>query len=124
MPQFEKGTLTGDRPAKASFWYAFFYEMLPSPRQALNPIVGVFLCNRGLIFAVPAAHPVHGYMGLALLGSLAFIIWLRRWARKRQDQTGRPFPVFKASIGIVIGLPLMTWILGGNGNEHSGVQGI
>ena len=24
------------------FWYAFFYDMLPSPRQALNPIKGLF----------------------------------------------------------------------------------
>jgi general L-amino acid transport system permease protein len=30
------------------FWYAFFYEILPSPREALNPISGLFLCNRGL----------------------------------------------------------------------------
>ena len=38
------------------FWYAIFYETMPSPRQALNPIGGVFLCNRGVTFAVPAAH--------------------------------------------------------------------
>ena len=37
------------------FWYAFFYEVLPSPRQALNPVAGVFMCNRGLIFGVPAS---------------------------------------------------------------------
>ena len=30
------------------FWYAIFYELLPSPRQALNPITGLFLCNRGM----------------------------------------------------------------------------
>ena len=35
------------------FWYAFFYEMLPSPRDAINPFYGMFLCNRGLIFGVP-----------------------------------------------------------------------
>ena len=35
------------------FWYAFFYEILPQPRQALNLFKGVFLCNRGLIFAIP-----------------------------------------------------------------------
>jgi general L-amino acid transport system permease protein len=35
------------------FWYAFFYEILPGPRQALNPFTGVFLSNRGLVFATP-----------------------------------------------------------------------
>ena len=38
------------------FWYAFFYEILPSPRQALNLFPGVFLCNRGMIFGVPVWH--------------------------------------------------------------------
>ena len=53
------------------FWYAFFYEMLPSPRQALNPLAGVFLCNRGLIFAVPAV-PSGAYLhGLCLFGRLS-----------------------------------------------------
>ena len=52
------------------FWYAFFYEMLPSPRQAVNPFEGLFLCNRGLIFGIPAAHPVYKYMATAVVGEL------------------------------------------------------
>ncbi len=39
------------------FWYTIFYGTFPSPRQALNPIKGLFLCNRGVIFAVPDANP-------------------------------------------------------------------
>ncbi len=95
------------------FWYAFFYENLPSPSQALNPINGVFLTNRGFIFTVPEAHPAHKYMVLALLvGCLA--VWvLRRWARQRKDRTGQPFPVFLVSAGILLGLPLLTWWLAG-----------
>jgi len=30
------------------FFYALFYEVFPSPRQALNPLGGVFVTNRGL----------------------------------------------------------------------------
>lgn len=95
------------------FWYAFFYEMLPSPRQAINLFEGVFLCNRGLIFAVPSAHAVHGYMALALCVAVGIVVWIQKWASKRQAQTGKPFPVYKAGIGMVIGLPLIVWLLGG-----------
>jgi general L-amino acid transport system permease protein len=91
------------------FWYAFFYEILPQPRQAINLLNGVFLCNRGLILAIPAAHPAFKYMAVAFLIGCLAVYLMRRWARKRQDETGRIFPVFKAAVGILIGLPLITW---------------
>ena len=95
------------------FWYVVSYETFPSPRQALNPVTGVFLSNRGLVFAVPEPHPVHGYMaGAFLVGCL--LVWaLRRWAKKRQERTGQTFPVFVVSIAILMSLPLMAWLLGG-----------
>jgi general L-amino acid transport system permease protein len=92
------------------FWYAIFYETLPSPRQALCPTSGLFLCNRGVAFTVPAAHPAHKYMLLALIVACVAVYLLRYWARKRQDETGKIFPVFSFSIGIIIGLPLVTWL--------------
>jgi len=95
------------------FWYAFFYEMLPSPRQALNPFTGLFLCNRGMIFAIPEYHPAFKYMGFAFLAGCVLVFFMRRWARKRQALTGKSFPVFSASMGLLLGLPLMTWLLAG-----------
>jgi general L-amino acid transport system permease protein len=95
------------------FWYTIFYETLPSPRQALNPISGLFLCNRGVIFAVPETHPVHKYMLLALVIACVTAFILRRWARKRQAKTGLAFPVFRVSIGLILGLPLITWLVSG-----------
>jgi len=95
------------------FWYAFFYEILPSPRQALNPMGGVFLCNRGLVFAVPEFHPAHLYMALAFLAGCLGVFFLRRWARKRQAKTGLTFPVFSVSAAILVLLPLLAWVAGG-----------
>jgi general L-amino acid transport system permease protein len=101
------------------FWYAFFYEILPGPRQALNPFSGVFLSNRGLVFAVPEFHPAHIYMGVALLAGCIGIYFLRRWARKRQAKTGMAFPVFRVSFVILILLPLLAWLAGGTPTRMS-----
>ncbi len=95
------------------FWYAIFYETMPSPRQALNPVDGVFLCNRGVLFTVPEAHPAHAYMAVALVVACVAAWALRRWARRRQDRTGQPFPTFRISLAMILGLPLMAWWLGG-----------
>ena len=95
------------------FWYAFFYEMLPGPRQALNPVAGLFLCNRGLIFAIPAAHPVWAWMGGAFLLACGAVYLLRWWAFRRLFSTGRTFPLFWSALGLLLGLPLLVWILGG-----------
>jgi len=95
------------------FWYAVFYDTFPSPRQALNPISGVYLCNRGMAFAVPEPHQVYGYMALVFLAGCLAVWVLRRWAKKRQEKTGQYFPVFLVSLAILLALPLATWLLGG-----------
>ena len=95
------------------FWYAIFYEFLPSPRQALNPMKGLFLCNRGVVFAVPEAHPAHQYMLLALIIGCVVVFFLRRWARNRQARTGLAFPVFRVGLGTILGFPLIAWLVFG-----------
>jgi general L-amino acid transport system permease protein len=39
------------------FWYAVITEVLPHPRQALQPLPGFFLTNRGVFFPVPGSTP-------------------------------------------------------------------
>ena len=95
------------------FWYAFFYNILPSPRQAIHPLAGVFLSNRGLVFAVPERHPAFLLMAAAFAGGCVVVALLRRWARRRQAATGQPFPLFRVSAAILLGLPLAAWIAGG-----------
>ena len=95
------------------FWYAIFYESFPSPRQALNPFAGVFLCNRGLIFAVPEAHAAHAAMGWALVAALAIGWGLNHWGRQRQARTGQIFPAVRVTIALSLMLPLLVWLFYG-----------
>ena len=95
------------------FWYAIFYETLPSPQQALNPGAGIYMCNRGVAFTIPEAHPAHKYMLLAFLVGCLIVYVIRRWARKRQERTGQFFPTFRVGIAILFGLPFITWLVFG-----------
>ena len=101
------------------FWYAFFYEMLPSPREAINPFAGLFLCNRGLIFSIPQAHPVYKYMAIAVILAVIIIFFIKKWAKKRQDLTGKAFPLVYTSIALILGLPFVCWLIGGAPTEMS-----
>ncbi len=99
------------------FFYAMFYEAFPGPRQALAPIPGLFVSNRGIDFAVPAAHFAWKYMGIAVIVAIILAIVISRWARRRQDRTGQQFPSFWVGLGCVLGLPLLTWIACGAPTE-------
>jgi general L-amino acid transport system permease protein len=44
---------------------------------------------------------------------------LKKWATRRQHLTGKIFPVFRTSIALIIGLPLICWLLGGAPVEMS-----
>lgn len=99
------------------FWYAFFYEILPSPRQALNPIPGIFLCNRGLVFGVPAWHAAYKYAFLAFIVGAIIVFFMRRWASRRQAVTGQIFPLIRVAAAILLGLPLLAWLLTGAPTE-------
>ncbi len=95
------------------FWYAIFYESFPAPRQALNPIKGIFLCNRGFIFAIPEAHSAHAAMGWMFLAVLIGGWFLNRWGYQRQELTGQAFPAGRITVALAIFLPLLIWALYG-----------
>jgi general L-amino acid transport system permease protein len=52
-------------------------------------------------------------MAIALVAGCLISYIVRRWARKRQERTGMPFPAFRVSVAIVAGLPLLAWLAGG-----------
>ncbi len=99
------------------FWYAIFYQNLPSPRKALSPIDGVYLCNRGVYFAVPTSHPAYLYMGIAFGLALILCMLLYRWSKQRKDKTGKDFPLLKVSFAVIIGLPFLVWVAFGAPHE-------
>jgi general L-amino acid transport system permease protein len=94
-------------------WYAVITETLPGPRQALSPLPGVFLSNRGIKFPVPPDSLGFDLAGVGLVAAIVVAIFVRLWARRRQDATGQIFPTGWTTLGLVAGLPLLGWLIGG-----------
>ena len=95
------------------FWYKAVLSVLPSPRQGISLPLGANLSNRGLILPRLVFHEAFLATGIAILVAIATIAILARWAHRRQMATGQIFPTFKVSLGILILLPLLVFIVTG-----------
>lgn len=95
------------------FWYSVFHDTLPSPRQSINPVSGVYFNNRGFYFPIPASDPAFFWVGVAVGVAIVGCVLLNRWAKKRQDRTGQRFPLWSVCSGLCVMLPLIAWVAGG-----------
>src|SRR6185503_19604112 len=95
------------------FWYALS-QALPAPRQALNPLPGVFVCFRGLFLPGLVWHDGYRWLGGALLVFVILVPLVVVGSRQRRERTGRGLPAARLLAGaamillaaaIVIGRP-------------------
>lgn len=94
------------------FWYAIITENMPGPRQAHNPLPGVFISNRGLKVPTLEGDGLDWMLGGLALAIVA-IIALAHWGNKRQEATGRIFPLTRWAIGLIVLLPIVGWLISG-----------
>ena len=99
------------------FWYSVVTNAFPGPRQALNPVHGVYASNRGLFLPVPAEHPAWTAVLIALILGVIGAFLVRKWALKRLEATGEVFPYLSAGIGVAVGLPILAWLVFGAPTE-------
>ena len=94
------------------FWYFAALRALPLP-QDTEPMFGVFfLTIKG--FFVPAF--VWNNLDIfiySIIAAIISIIFIRIYARKKQENEGIQTPVLSISIGLLIILPLLSFLLGG-----------
>ncbi|MBX9748317.1 MAG: amino acid ABC transporter permease [Roseococcus sp.] len=90
------------------FWYALL-QGLPGPRQAFNPIEGVFLSNRGLKVPFFVWESAHSWALLTFVAGIVATIFYRRWARAKQYQDGQIRALWPAAVAFMLGAPLAVW---------------
>lgn len=95
------------------FWYSLCTR-LSGPRQALSPLPGVFLSNRGL--RLPALVPNDGLLFAALGLLAAVLVWLvlSRWARRVQERTGQRPRILPWGLALLLLAPLAAIRLASN----------
>jgi general L-amino acid transport system permease protein len=90
------------------FWYTLL-QILPGPRGALQPVPGVYLSNRGLLFPSMVWDRAHlAILGLAVLGLTLTIVY-RRFARAAQLRDGRHRPVWPLACLLMVVAPAGAW---------------
>jgi general L-amino acid transport system permease protein len=94
------------------FWYALITENMPGPRQAHHPLPGVFISNRGLKLPTLEGDGLDWILGGIAL-AIVLTVLLAHYGRRRQERTGRIFPVGRCFIGLFIGLPVVGWLASG-----------
>ncbi|TVO76690.1 amino acid ABC transporter permease [Sedimenticola selenatireducens] len=95
------------------FWYFAVLRPLPGPRQSLILNDTFYLSNRGLYMPSPVYEQGFWLVMLALGVAIVASIFIARWAHKRQEATGQQFHTVLTVIGLVIGLPLLAFLVMG-----------
>lgn len=96
------------------FWYFAVLRAVPGKREKWSFLFDNFHLNiAGLRGPKPVFEDGSGLIGIALLIAIVGCIVVSRWARKRQEATGQQFPVFWTCIGMLLGLPLIAYLIAG-----------
>ncbi|MBM6594249.1 amino acid ABC transporter permease [Microvirga sp. BT291] len=93
------------------FWYHAVLAPLPQPRDSINVGNSFFLNARGLFMPKPLFAGDAWVIWVALAVGVVATILFRRWAWKQQAATGKLYPINWISLGFVVGLPVLMWIL-------------
>ena len=96
------------------FWYFAVLRALPSRRGQVEIFEGAAGINiTGLYLPAPIAQSGAGVLGLAFILFVGIAIWLGRWAKKRQYETGQIFPATWVGLGlIVLGTSIVYLVMG------------
>ena len=94
------------------FWWVILLA-LPRVRDSIEFAGAVYLNNRGVRMPAPVFEQGSAVLLVALVAGVVATVLVARWARARQDATGRKFPVGWTGLGLVVGLPLALFFVTG-----------
>ncbi|MFT5421708.1 MAG: general L-amino acid transport system permease protein [Candidatus Endobugula sp.] len=97
------------------FWYnAIILAFLPTSKLSFSLFDAFFLNGRGAYMPEPIPGESFIFVSLSIFLALCINVFIKRWAVKRQENTGETFPVFLTTLVIFIGLPTLVFLLLGS----------
>jgi len=94
------------------FWYFAALRALPLPQDA-NSIFGVFYLTIKGLFVPRFVWENLDIFFYSIIAAIISIVVIKNYARKLQENQGKQLPVFAISVGLLIILPLLTFLIGG-----------
>jgi len=95
------------------FWYVAIVKLFPNVRQSINLGDVVFLSNRGIYAPRPVPQDDFSMVLVAVAAGIAIALGVRYWAKRRQEATGKQFPIGVAAVCAILLFPgLVSFILG------------
>jgi general L-amino acid transport system permease protein len=94
------------------FWYLAVLASLPGPRNSFS-LFGIYVNNRGLILPRPVFGEGAEWVLAAFVGGVVFALFFRAYVRRRQAETGEVLPAGWVALGVIVGLPLVVFLLAG-----------
>jgi general L-amino acid transport system permease protein len=94
------------------FWYSLL-RALPAPRQSLQPLPGVFLSNRGLVFPTIEFGTPHLIVALLMVtGAIAAVSCWQVTARKHSPSLQRTASLLVGLVAVILIPAFAGWSLG------------
>ena len=94
------------------FWYFAALRALPLPQDA-EAILGVFFLTIKGLFVPRFIWENVDIFFYSVIAAVISIIVIRNYAKKLQENEGKQLPVFSISVGLLIILPLLAFLIGG-----------
>ena len=94
------------------FWYYAALRALPTPEAATLLLGSSFMTIKGLFTPAPIWINFDVFF-TALVIAMVLILFFVRYSKKKQEQEGKQLPTFIISLAIFMGLPLLTFLVGG-----------
>jgi len=94
------------------FWYFAALRALPMPEDASMILGSSFMTIKGLYAPAPIWINFDVFF-ITLIIAMILIFFFSRHAKKKQEREGKRLPVLLISLAIFIGLPLLTFLIGG-----------
>jgi general L-amino acid transport system permease protein len=95
------------------FWYLGVLSVLPAPRDSIVLPFGSYLNSRGFYFPRFIWGEGAWLIVAGLVVGIGLTWFVARRARARQMATGQRFPVFRTGLALIVGFPLLGFLLGG-----------
>ena len=93
------------------FWYFAVLKLLPDKRQSVSFFDIAFLNIEGLVVPSPIFGDGAYYVVCSIFVAILLVVLLYYWAKKRQENTGNTFPVFRWGLLILFLLPfIVAWL--------------